>query len=260
MIVMKLAILMAANEDFPERQLVKACKIARLMSVSLTGIASSQASIEFLPVGDSGYLATPDSMVEIAEQNLERCVAQFRSTCATEGVTQEWLGTFGYMHHEWKGLSPYFDLAITTGSLSAPELAGIGISATLQLTEDARIDRFDGRCVIAWDGSVQAGRAVRAALPLMPRFQEVDVITVDPRTRSVPTDIAGYLAANGITANVLSLASSGETPAGLIMDEARSSDLLVMGAYGFPAVLEKWFGGVTETMRTGCNTPVLFAH
>lgn len=257
---MKLAILMAANEDFPEKQLVNACKIARLMSVPLTGIASSEASIEFQPIGDGGYLAALDTVAEIAEQNLKRYIAQFRSTCAAEGVAQEWLGTHGYMHHEWKGLSPYFDLAITTGSLSAPELAGVGISATLQVTENARIDRFDGRCVIAWDGSAQAGRAVRAALPLLPRFEEVDVIMVDPKTRTLPTDIAGYLAANGITANVLNLASSGETAARLIMDEARNSDLLVMGAYGFSAMLEKWFGGVTETMRTGCDTPVLFAH
>jgi len=33
-----------------------------------------------------------------------------------------------------------------------------------------------------------------------------------------------------------------------------------MGAYGLSTTLEKWFGGVTETVKTECQTLVLFAH
>jgi len=257
---MKLAILMSATDAFPERQLANACNLARQLDVTLTGIISSEDSIDYHPVGDGGYLAVLDNVAEVAEKKLQTCADRFRASCAAEQVAQEWFGTHGFMRHEWEELSPYFDLAITTGSFSAPEFAGMGISATLQLADQVDIGSFDGRCVIAWDGSVQAGRAVRSALPLMRRFAEVNVLSIDARNRSLPTDIGGYLAANGINADVLSLASGGETVARLILDEAKNADLLVMGAYGVSATLEKWFGGVTEAVRADCVTPVLFAH
>jgi nucleotide-binding universal stress UspA family protein len=107
---------------------------------------------------------------------------------------------------------------------------------------------------------LRAGRAVRAALPLLPRFKEVSVLAVDARNRTLPLDIGSYLAANGVAADVVSLSSSGEKIGQLILQEAAQANLLVMGAYGFPATLERLFGGVTETIRKECITPVLFAH
>lgn len=56
--------------------------------------------------------------------------------------------------------------------------------------------------MIAWDGSAQAGRALRAAMPLLHRFTEVDVMLADPDTPNLSRDIANYLAAHNISANI----------------------------------------------------------
>jgi nucleotide-binding universal stress UspA family protein len=257
---MRLGLMLSGQGAFPQKQVEQACALARALDLPLTAIISGEDSVDYHPVAGGGYVAVIGEFAEIAEKNLLQTVEQFKSVCAKQKIAQEWFSTRGFIHHEWESLSPYFDLAITTHPFSAPEMATIGLTATLQLADTSQIGAFDERCVIAWDGSLRAGRAVRAALPLLPRFKEVSVLAVDARNRTLPLDIGSYLAANGVTANVVSLSSSGEKIGQLILEEARQASLLVMGAYGFPARLERLFGGVTETIRKECITPVLFAH
>jgi nucleotide-binding universal stress UspA family protein len=59
--------------------------------------------------------------------------------------------------------------------------------------------------------------------------------------------------------NVISEPLAGSTVADLILNEAKTADLLVMGAYGGSELIEKIFGGVTESVHAKCETPVLFA-
>ena len=42
--------------------------------------------------------------------------------------------------------------------------------------------------------------------------------------------------------------------------QLRECGLMVMGAYGGSVMVEKIFGGVTESVFSTCTTPVLFAH
>jgi nucleotide-binding universal stress UspA family protein len=46
----------------------------------------------------------------------------------------------------------------------------------------------------------------------------------------------------------------------VILEEAATASLLVMGAYGVSATLERLFGGVTERIHRDCKTPILFAN
>ena len=257
---MRLALMLSVQGDFQQKQVEQACALARALDLPLTAIISGEDSIDYYPVAGGGYVAVIGELAEMAEKNLLQTVEQFKSVCAKQKIAQEWFSTKGFIRHEWEILSPYFDLAIATRPFSAPEMATVGLTATLQLTDASEIGSFNERCVIAWDGSIQAGRAVRAALPLLPRFKEVSVLAVDARNRTLPLDIGSYLAANGVAANVIALSSSGEKIGQLILEEAQYANLLVMGAYSFPATLERLFGGVTETIRKECITPVLFAH
>lgn len=257
---MKIAVLISATGDFPETQIAQAINLARTLDASLTGIITSEQSFEYYPMVAGGMVDLVQDRITLAEKRVMACVEEFKSSCDAQGMAMEWYGKHGFIRQEWPELSPYFDLAIATSAFSAPELAGIGISATMQVTDETKIDGFNGRCVIAWDGSMPAGRAVRAALPLLPRFKEVGVITVDAKNRSLPTDIGSYLAANGIEADISSEVSGDETTATLILDQARGADLLVMGAYGSSMMIEKIFGGVTETVFSACSVPVLYAR
>lgn len=97
-------------------------------------------------------------------------------------------------------------------------------------------------------------------MPILGRFKEVEVLIVDPKSRTQPSDIGNYIAAHGVEASVTTQSSGKEDAGVVILDEARHADLLVMGAYGFSGTMERWFGGVTESVKAECQTPVLFAH
>ena len=257
---MKLAFLMSAIGAFPEKQAYQACQLAALLDLPLTGITTSEDTLNhYVPV-DGSYVDMLSASVEAAEINLKRSAEAFRALCAEKNIAQEWYGTHGFMQQEWEKLSAYFDLAIAGNPFSASELAMTGSTAILQLHPGHNLNGFDKRAVIAWDGSRPAARALKAALPILGRFREIDVLIVDPKSRTQPSDIGNYLAAHGLKATINTQSSGTETTGQVILDEARHADLLVMGAYGLSATLEKWFGGVTETVKTECQTPVLFAH
>lgn len=257
---MKLAVLISANDGFPEGQIASACSIANVLDAPLTGIAASEEHLRYYSGGGSLYNVVADTAVRVVDEKLDDLAKRFQKVCDDAQVAHDWVGIHGFIDHHWLDISPYFDLAITAAPLSAPELATRGISGTMQISDDADIGAFDQRCVIAWDGSPEAGRAVRAALPLLPRFKTVDVILVDPKSRTMSHDIGAYLGSHEISANILREPSSGSSIATLILEEAEKADLLVMGAYGSSKTLEKMFGGVTETMRRDCGKPVIFAN
>ena len=97
-------------------------------------------------------------------------------------------------------------------------------------------------------------------MPILGRFKEVEVLIVDPKSRTQLSDIGKYIEAYGVESSVTTQSSGKEDAGAVILDEARHADLLVMGAYGFSTTMERWFGGVTESIKTECQTPVLFAH
>lgn len=257
---MKLAVVISAGHDFPGQQVTAAARLATALDAPITGIVTTEQSLDYYPMDDGGFVDVAAATIEQAERRISACVDAFKATCTAHGLAQEWYGRHGFIQQEWPSLSPYFDLAIVTSPLSAADMAHAGIAATLQLHDDSVIEDFDGRCVIAWDGSMASGRAVRAAMPLLRRFAQVEVIMVDAKRRSVSTDIGSYLAANGITATISNDVSGDHTVAGLIMQQAKGADLLVMGAYGGSIIFERLFGGVTETIIAECKTPVLYAH
>lgn len=257
---MRLATLMSAKAGYPEGQMISACRMANALDLPLAGIATSEDSLQYYTVGAGTYAAAASQSISLVESELEALADQFKQTCADAEVAHEWIGIHGFMRAEWPSLSPYFDIAIVTPPLSAPEIATCGITGTMQLGDELDVGDFNGRCLIAWDGSQEVARAVRSALPLLGRFATIDVLIVDPKSRTQPHDIGRYLGSHDVSANVIREPSSGRSVSSLILEEANKSDLVVMGAYGVSMTLERLFGGVTERMRRECEAPIIFAN
>lgn len=106
----------------------------------------------------------------------------------------------------------------------------------------------------------EVARAVRVATPLIQRFATVNVLIIDPPSRTQPHDIGSYLGSHDISANILREPSSGSSVSTLILEAANEADLVIMGAYGVSITLERLFGGVTERLRRACKTPVIYAN
>ena len=120
-----------------------------------------------------------------------------------------------------------------------------------------------GRVMIAWDGTITASHAVRAALPLLASAGAVDIVIVDDG-KELPTGkrLSAYLAHHGISATTQTLPNPHKDVSGVLRHHAEESGagLIVMGAYGHSRLLEWILGGATRGMLKKQTIPILMAH
>lgn len=123
------------------------------------------------------------------------------------------------------------------------------------------------RVLVAWDGRMEATRAVTAALPLMKQAQKVTLAVYnagrDPGSHGGEpgADIALYLARHGIQVEVSSQVTDIDVGSALLSFAADiDADLLVMGCYGHSRFREIMLGGVTRTVLQSMTLPVLMSH
>lgn len=122
------------------------------------------------------------------------------------------------------------------------------------------------RPLIAWDGSMEASRAVRGALPLLRRAGSATVACLAAQKYGVDEGPAGaqlatYLAGHGIGVDLLAPAPAGNIGQALLaLVATRAHDLIVMGSFGHSRFRELVLGGVTETVLAGTVVPLLTSH
>lgn len=124
------------------------------------------------------------------------------------------------------------------------------------------------RVVLAWNGTLEATRAVHATLDVLVQAKAVTVAMVDPQEDEWKSgaepgfDIASYLVRHGIRADVERLPGGGCDISEILLRCARDrgADLLVMGAYGHSRLREYVFGGTTREMLEDATVPLLMMH
>jgi nucleotide-binding universal stress UspA family protein len=121
------------------------------------------------------------------------------------------------------------------------------------------------RVQVAWDGSVEASRAVRESLELLAGAEEVRLAIVDPEDTgdSQPGDeVALYLGRHGVKVSVDRLVSGDLSIAETLAGHAKtmSAELMVMGGYGHSRLRERIFGGVTRSMLENPPLPIFMAR
>jgi nucleotide-binding universal stress UspA family protein len=135
------------------------------------------------------------------------------------------------------------------------------------LLSPARADRDpSASAMIAWYPSLQAWRAVAAAVPLMARARRVEVITVGAEDEPVVesrAEVIRYLGWHGIRASARHLPPISRSIGDRLLSEAGEAEagMLVMGAYSHSRLRELLLGGVTRHVLTNAAaTPVFMAH
>lgn len=118
------------------------------------------------------------------------------------------------------------------------------------------------RISIAWNQSAEAANAVAAAMPLLQRAEQVNIITCGLETGLGPKSgqLANYLAAWGVKSKTVRATGPDSAKALMSAYQETKSDLLVMGAYSRSRLRQKIFGGVTDFMLHRANIPVLMLH
>jgi len=163
------------------------------------------------------------------------------------------------------------DLTVFAGAAAQASLGGLfaetllSARAPVMLAKGAPI--AGGPIAIAWDGSAQAARAVRAALPFLQNasgalvLRNVDDETSDAEASSSER-LRAYLALHDVK-NVALMEVRGARVADSLLSAARTEncDLLVAGAYGRPRLFEMVLGGTTRRLVQAPGGPnLLFSH
>ena len=121
-----------------------------------------------------------------------------------------------------------------------------------------------GHVAVAWNGGLEAARAVTAAMPFLKGADDVTILTVgDPcPPEATPEALAGYLASHGVKARIRSQEAGEDSMSATLLIAAREAgaDLMVMGAYTHSRLRELVFGGVTYEVLAAADMPVLMAH
>ncbi len=127
-----------------------------------------------------------------------------------------------------------------------------------------QFERIERHALIAWNGSREAGRAVRDALPLLKLVGKVTVLPVNAADggQEPAADIALHLARHGINVEIDQGTAPDMDTADVLLSRASDlgSDLIVMGAYGHARMRETILGGVTRSMLAEMTVPVLMSH
>lgn len=142
-----------------------------------------------------------------------------------------------------------------------------GPAPVLIVPPNASAGEVGKRILIAWNGSAEAARALRAALPMLKEAEAVEAAMVDPaqhrRGCSDPgTALGAMLSRHGVNAEISLLPQTGPNVAETLLARARDTeaDMIVMGAYGHSRFRERMIGGATRDMLKAADRPIFMAR
>ena len=267
-------ILVELDPDIRDDRLDCAADLARAFGSHIVGIQATpiNAYVSFDPFG--GVYAMPAVLEAVAERE-QKIRHSFEEEMAREGTTWEYQhggGAPSEVIAEHSRLADLVLMAKPGGQEKRGErLAHVGdvvmSSSAPVLALPPQTKSFDlfGNAVIAWNGSPEASRAVRAALPLLTLSSEVTLLTADEpggKWDLPATGLAAYLSRHGVHAVIETVSvTNGDIPYSLLFDVAdRQPAYLVMGAYGRSRAREWLLGGVTRRMILDLPIPLLLAH
>ncbi len=122
----------------------------------------------------------------------------------------------------------------------------------------------NGPVIVAWNGSFEAGNALRAAVPLLKLASDVHIVVVeeDKDHDLPPLDASEYLSRYGIKSQIHDLAADQSSVQAVLLStvDTLQASYMVMGAYGHSRAREFLFGGVTRNLFRDCPVPLVVAH
>lgn len=257
-----------------------ACSIAishgaHLVGVALTGVSRYIYQDNAFAV--SGYVVA--SQVEALEEAARKALAEFESLVKQYGVTK--YETRLVDDDPESGLvlqARYSDLvivsqvdqseAISRVFPDVPEYVMLNCARPVLVVPYAgKFEKVGRNVIVAWDGGLEATRAITNAMPMLKRADKVTLVVFNPGSRydvhgeQPGADIALFLARHDIKVEVLQHTTNQDVGNSLLSLAAdMSADSIVMGGYGHSRFKEVLLGGVTMTMLKTMTVPVLMSH
>lgn len=121
---------------------------------------------------------------------------------------------------------------------------------------------FGNHIAIAWNGSLEASRAVAMTLDIAKAAQTVTILSGGKGEPNGATtqDLLEYYRLRGIVAETQQFDARNPAEALLTKSDELGASLLVMGAYGQNHERETFFGGNTQVVVDKAEIPVILVH
>lgn len=250
-----------------------AISLAQRHALKLTGIAILDRDLvapsEPVPLGGSAFKAHRDEvLVARTRAGIADVLAEFQQRCTAAGVISESISVEDHIAWEIAQCVQRFDLLLVGHDVNDGESV---IHDVLKHCPRPAIvvpeipDASRSAVVVAYDGSVQAARAVEAFVASgFERTSPVHVVALNVDldvAEHTANQAARYLRGHGFNVSVQPTALEHSVAEHLRHAvEQHAACLLVLGAYGKPAIQEFFFGSVTRTILKTVTIPILLDH
>ena len=236
------------------------------------GIAIS-ASLKKLLLSQSADVA--DQVEEGMRQELEKLAIHFGLTLSDKSIpgtaSTSWIEEQGRQvdiikrHGRLADLicvaMPDVDRNLGANTLKAA-LFNTGRPVMMCPPKDKPLASLCTRVAIAWNGSIQASRAVASTTSVLEQADDVMVFTSGAEVNGADAaSLLEYLSARGVNATLERFDASRKVGKDL-MDHCNSHDIdtLIMGAYSNSHETETVFGGTTQYIVDHSQIPVILVH
>jgi len=263
-------------EDEAARQRIAiAARLAKRFAARLEGMHVSPPPIMPFGYGEAAAYVGPEIIETQREANkkiAERLGGLFEEACREAAIDHGWRTGEGDPAYLFSRVARTGDLAL------CPQVPVSGVDAlapqideqlimelggpVLMLPADVPADALGRRVVAGWNGSREAVRAIREAMPFLQAAETVHLVTIgDPESVHM-AEMAASLRRHDLNVKEAVIESDGGEPGKALLDKARAEDanLLVMGAYGHSRLRELVLGGATRHVLQEAGIPVLFAN
>jgi len=271
---MKSILLHIADDACLEARIEVALDLGRAFDAHVT-LLQTLPDILAMPIDIHGTAA--GEVIPAMQESGDKLRRENEKALRGEDVAWDWITTDGPADARILSLIDTYDLLVLgacdpfKSKRARSKLAeDLSVSAGVPVfivPKDQRSFDCSAPALIAWDGSAEASRAMRAAIPLLRKAEMVYLVNVQEnrsdRVHDLPaTNGAQYLSRHGIASEIAEVHKNELDIAACINAAARAREagLIVMGAYGHSRLRQNLLGGVTQDMLTDPGLPLVMYH
>ena len=196
----------------------------------------------------------------------ETARAAFESVAADAGVQSDWHELDATGLEDLIDCARRIDLVVASAEggpfLSTAKLA-ISSGSPVLIAPEAPVSGIGKHVLVAWNGSREAARALRASWPFLLMAEQVHVLVVSRGGLGGPEGfLQRHFEHHGVLPNLI-VDSGDDASAGEIIRaqaDTLGADLVVMGFYGRSRLQEVILGGASRELLKHCTIPLLISH
>lgn len=269
---MKSIYLFVSADPDQEAQLQVALDLTRAQSGHLTCLQVTPVT-ELLMATDPLLGTGIETIIQGLQEGHELLRGRMEERLRRESISWDWLQTHSEARWAAGHCTELADIVVIgrdTGLEGSKPPSGVlqdvvtnAVQPVLVVPPEIRSFRPEQAAIVAWNGSEQSARALRAAVPLLQKAEAVHIVTIEEKDTDFPaTDASLYLSYHGIKSNIRWIERNAMDIGQTLINVCGelNAGYIVLGAYGRSRAGEWLFGGVTRHMLGHSPYPLLMAH